>query len=130
MKKYRFAATTAVALTVAMTASVAQAGVTGKDESMIKLATHAGCLTCHSIDGKPHEASDDKPVGPAWRDVANKYRGQKDAADKLTQTVQRGSNPYEKHWKETSGLAMPPNAVAISEADTRKLVGWILSLDK
>ena len=41
-----------------------------------------------------------------------------------------GSNPYESHWKgKVSGLAMPPNKVAITEPDARKLVNWILSLD-
>jgi cytochrome c551/c552 len=70
------------------------------------------------------------PIGPAWREVAGKYAGQKDAAKTLTHVVQTGSNPYESHWKgKVSGLAMPPNKVAISEADTKKLVGWILALD-
>ena len=51
------------------------------------------------------------------------------AADTLAKTVQAGSNPYESHWKgKVSGLAMPPNKVAISEADTKKLVAWILKL--
>ena len=41
-----------------------------------------------------------------------------------------GSNPYESHWKgKVSGLAMPPNAVAIKEPDAKQLVQWILSLD-
>ena len=41
----------------------------------------------------------------------------------LTATVLAGSNPYESHWKgKVSGLAMPPNAVAISQADASKLV--------
>ena len=42
----------------------------------------------------------------------------------------KGSNPYDSHWKDkAAGLAMPPNAVAINEADANKLVGWILSMD-
>ena len=41
----------------------------------------------------------------------------------------KGSNPYDSHWKgKASGLAMPPNAVAIKEADARDLVKWILAL--
>ena len=49
---------------------------------------------------------------------------------KLTQTVMAGSNPYKSHWKDkVSGLAMPPNAVAIKAADARALVKWILALD-
>ncbi|MDE2454564.1 MAG: cytochrome C552, partial [Burkholderiales bacterium] len=63
-------------------------------------------------------------------DVAAKYRGQADAVNTLTLTVMRGSNPYESHWKgKVSGLAMPPNAVAITEPDARKLVSWILALE-
>jgi cytochrome c len=61
--------------------------------------------------------------------VAAKYRAEKGAADRLTQTVLKGSNPYESHWKgQASGLAMPPNAVAIKEADAKDLVRWILQL--
>ena len=58
------------------------------------------------------------------------YNSGKSAATKLTHTVMTGSNPYESHWKgKVSGLAMPPNAVAIKEADAKQLVKWILSLD-
>jgi cytochrome c len=42
-----------------------------------------------------------------------------------------GTSPYNRHWKaESSGIAMPPNGVAISEADAAKLVDWILGLQK
>jgi len=69
-------------------------------------------------------------IGPSWREVSAKYKGQKDAQAKLTHAVLTGSNPYDSHWKgKVSGLAMPPNAVAIKEADAKKLVGWILTLD-
>jgi len=42
----------------------------------------------------------------------------------------RGRYAYESHWKgKVSGLAMPPNAVVIKQAEARQLVKWILSLD-
>ena len=97
---------------------------------MVKLATNSGCMTCHQIEpgGKGPEGL--PPIGPAWKDVAVKYKGQSSAAKQLTATVMVGSNPYESHWKgKASGLAMPPNKVAISEADAGKLVKWILSLN-
>lgn len=100
------------------------------DEAMVKLATNSGCMTCHQIEpgGKGPEGL--PPIGPAWKDVAVKYKGQSGAAKQLTATVMAGSNPYESHWKgKASGLAMPPNKVAISEADAGKLVKWILSLN-
>jgi cytochrome c len=69
------------------------------------------------------------PVGPAWRDVAAKYKGQKGAQAELVHIVLTGSSPYDSHWKgKVSGLAMPPNKVAISEPDAKKLVSWILAL--
>ena len=67
--------------------------------------------------------------GPAWKDVAKKYKGDKTAQAKLTKEVMAGTNLYDSHWKgKVSGVAMPPNAVAIKEADAKKLVTWILSL--
>ena len=52
------------------------------------------------------------------------------AQKQLTATVLAGSNPYESHWKgKVSGLAMPPNKVAITEADAGKLVSWILAME-
>lgn len=101
-----------------------------KDDSMLALARTSGCLTCHQVEpgGKGPEGL--APIGPAWRDVAAKYKGQKDAMTKLTHTVLEGSSPYASHWKgKVSGLAMPPNEVAIKEADAKKLVSWILALD-
>jgi cytochrome c len=105
------------------------ASAAGNDEAMTQMALNAGCLTCHQIEPGGKGPDGLPPIGPAWRDVAAKYRGQKGAADALTLTVMKGSNPYESHWKgKVSGLAMPPNAVAIKEADAKKLVGWILAL--
>jgi cytochrome c len=102
----------------------------GKDDAMLKLANNAGCLTCHHIDPGGKGPDGLAPIGPAWREVSLKYKGQKDAVAKLTHTVMTGSNPYESHWKgKVSGLAMPPNAVAIKETDAKKLVQWIVGLE-
>jgi cytochrome c len=99
------------------------------DDPMLKLANQSGCMTCHHIDAGAKGPNGLAPNGPAWREVAAKYTGQKDALAQLTATVMKGSNPYDSHWKgKASGLAMPPNAVAINEADAKKLVSWILAL--
>ena len=119
---------TALLSVLAMTALTAQAA--GNADGMLKLATNAGCMTCHQIEPGGKGPDGLAPIGPAWKDVSAKYKAQKDAADKLTKTVMAGSNPYESHWKgKVSGLAMPPNAVAIKEADAKQLVKWILTLD-
>ncbi len=99
------------------------------DAELLQLAAKSGCMTCHHIEPGATGPDGLAPIGPAWRDVAAKYRGDKTALAQLTATVQAGSNPYASHWKgKVSGLAMPPNQVAISEADTRLLVQWILAL--
>jgi len=113
---------------LSLTAGSAFAADAATDAAMLKLAGNSGCTVCHSVE--PSTKAGEKPVGPAWRDVAARYAGNKDAQKTLTQTVMKGSNPYDSHWKgKAAGLAMPPNAVAINEADAGKLVSWILSLN-
>jgi cytochrome c len=100
------------------------------DAAMLKLAATSGCMTCHHVDPGAKGPDGLPPIAPAWRDVAEQYRGKRGALDQLTTTVMTGSNPYASHWKgKVSGLAMPPNAVAIKEAEARALVGWILALE-
>lgn len=112
-----------------LTGMAAAAPARAADADMQRLASNSGCLTCHHIDPGGKGPDGMAPIGPAWKSVAERYRGQKDAAATLTRTVMSGSNPYDSHWKgKVSGLAMPPNAVAIKEADARKLVDWILAM--
>ncbi|MEI8171631.1 MAG: c-type cytochrome [Rhodoferax sp.] len=97
------------------------------DEKAKKMANNAGCFTCHTLKHQDSK-NGSKPVGPAWEDVAIQYKGKPGATEFLTHIVLEGSNPYASHWKnKAAGIAMPPNAVAISEADARQLVFWILS---
>lgn len=121
-------AQTLSALVLALTASVACAQQDEVAEQAKKTAAGAGCFTCHTVS---HQDSKDGklPIGPAWQDVAKQYAGKPGAAEFLTRVVLEGSNPYSSHWKgKAAGIAMPPNAVAISESDARKVVYWILSL--
>ena len=110
--------------------ATAQAASDPADPAMLKLASRSGCLTCHHVEPAPANPDGALPIGPAWGDVAIHYRGVAGADEQLTRTVLTGSNPYASHWKgKANGLAMPPNAVAITEPDARKLVAWILGLD-
>ncbi len=122
-------ARTRSALALAAAAALATPALAANDDAMLKMASNSGCLTCHPIDPGAKGPDGMAPIGPAWREVAAKYKGQKDAEATLTRTVLAGSNPYESHWKgKVSGLAMPPNKVVLNEADAKKLVHWILSL--
>ena len=80
-----------------------------------ELAQKSGCLACHSVDNKI--------VGPAYKDIAAKYKDDAGAVDRLTQKVLEGGGGV---WGEAP---MPPN-VLVSKENARKLVEWILSLDK
>lgn len=118
-------------LCATLAASTAALADPRQDEAMIKLAAQSGCTTCHGIDEAKPGPDGLAPVGPTWTDVAALYAGKPGAADFLTRIVLEGSNPYSSHWKgKVSGLAMPPNAVAITEANARALVAWILALKK
>lgn len=81
---------------------------------MPPLAKANGCVACHAIDHKV--------MGPAWMDVAKKYKGDKKAADKLVAKVKSGGSGV---W---GPMAMPPQAA--KEADVKELVKFILALAK
>jgi cytochrome c len=113
---------------IALSFSAATIAQQVSDDAAKNTAAKAGCFTCHTIS---HQVSKDGilPIGPAWQDVAAQYRAKPGAADFLTRIVLEGSNPYSSHWKnKAAGIAMPPNAVAITESDARQVVYWILSL--
>jgi cytochrome c len=77
------------------------------------LAKAKNCMACHAIQTKL--------VGPAYKDVAAKYAGQKGAEDKLVAKVMKGGSGV---W---GAVPMPANP-QVSEAEARTLVRWILSL--
>jgi cytochrome c len=75
------------------------------------LAKKHNCLACHQTDKKL--------VGPAYKDVAKKYKGQKNAAAMLAEKVKKGSQGV---W---GPVPMPPNP-SVPDGDVKKLVDWIL----
>ncbi len=116
-------------LRVAALALFATSASAAVDDDIKSLASKSGCLTCHSIESGAPGPNGMAPIGPAWQDVAKMYQGKPGADVFLTRVVLEGSNPYGSHWKDkVSGLAMPPNKVAIKEVDAKKLVKWILTL--
>jgi len=78
----------------------------------LALANAKNCTSCHAIDKKI--------VGPAYRDVANKYRGDRTAPARLVTKVMQGGGGV---W----GVVKMPSNPQISEADAKKLVTWVLS---
>ncbi|MBI3283601.1 MAG: c-type cytochrome [Burkholderiales bacterium] len=77
------------------------------------LAKAKNCMACHSVDNKV--------VGPAYKEVAKKYAGDKTAENKLVQKVMKGGSGT---W---GAIPMPANP-QVSEAEAHTLVKWVLSL--
>lgn len=125
---------TALRISLSLAAALATGPVLADakaDEAARQLATRSGCFICHAIELDAKGPEGLKPVGPPWKAVAARYKGDKEAQKNLTTAVMGGTSLYNRHWKdESSGVAMPPNGVAISEADAAKLVAWILGLAK
>jgi cytochrome c len=76
-------------------------------------AQKKNCMACHAVDKKV--------LGPAFKDIAAKYAGQKDAADKLAEKVVKGGTGV---W---GNIPMPANP-QVTDAEAKQLVGWILTL--
>ncbi len=91
---------------------VAGAMLAGSAAASEALAKKHNCLACHDVA--------QKKVGPAYKDVAAKYKADKGAADKLAAKVKAGGSGV---W---GAVPMPPNA-AVPDADIKALVTWILT---
>lgn len=80
-----------------------------------ELAQKRVCLSCHGVDKRTGFPA------PSYKEVAAKYAGQKDAADKLVVKVQQGGTGA---W---GVMTMPANP-QVTDAEARQLVNWILSV--
>mgnify|MGYP003579412718 CR=1 FL=1 len=86
--------------------------ISGAASASPELAKSKNCMACHAVD--------QKMVGPAYKEVAKRYAGQKGAEEQLVQKVLKGSKGA---WGQ---IPMPPNA-NVSEAEAKTLVKWVLS---
>lgn len=78
-----------------------------------ELAKKYACLACHAVDKKL--------VGPSYKEVAAKYKGDKKAEAMLIEKVKKGGMGV---W---GPIPMPPNA-AVKDEDVKTLVKWVLAL--
>jgi cytochrome c len=93
--------------------AVACAAIAGPASAQLDLAQKKNCTACHALDKKL--------VGPAYKDVAAKYAGQKDAADKLAEKIQKGGSGV---W---GPVPMPANP-QVSAAEAKQLAAWVLTV--
>ena len=78
----------------------------------LELAQKNACTACHALDKKL--------VGPAYKDVAAKYKGDAKAEAMLAEKVKKGSVGV---WGQ---VPMPPNA-GVKDEEAKALVKWILA---
>ena len=90
-------------IAIAAVVSIALAGA-GAANAQEALAKSSGCMNCHAVDTKK--------AGPAFKEIAAKYKGKADAEATLTAKLMKG----EGH-----------PAVKVSDADAKGLVKWVLS---
>lgn len=78
-----------------------------------KLIEASDCKACHSVDKKS--------IGPAYREVSAKYKGDNSAVERLTKKVIAGGGGV---WGETAMAAHPQ----LSTADASEMVKYILNV--
>jgi cytochrome c len=100
-------------IALAGTALLAAGAAQAQDASA--LLQKSGCTACHS--------NDKKVIGPAYNEVAAKYKGDAKAAAMLAEKVKKGGVGA---WGQ---IPMPPNA-AVSDADIKTMISYILTLKK
>jgi len=108
-------ASDSTATTPATTTAPATAASAAADTAGLALIKKNDCLTCHKVD--------QKVVGPAYQDVANKYTSSPAVIDTLANKVIKGGSG---NW---GSIAMSPHP-ALSETDAQEMIKYILSLKK
>ena len=79
-----------------------------------QLHLKGGCVACHTADKKL--------VGPAYKDIAAKYKGRADAVPYPSQRVRKGGPG---NWGSTP--MAPTDVKKLSDAELKTLVTWILA---
>jgi len=99
---------------LAAAAAIFAAGAHAADaQNAEALAKASGCFACHTLDRKL--------VGPSYKEIADKYRKDKNAEASLIKKVKEGGKGV---WGD---IPMMPNA-HLKDEDIKTLVQWILSI--
>lgn len=99
-------------MTVAAAGSLMLAGTVAAADAAEALAQKSGCLACHSVS--------QKVLGPSYKDVAAKYKGDKTAEAKLIEKVKKGGSGT---W---GPIPMPANSPQVKDEDIKTIVVWVL----
>ena len=114
MKTKRFVPTFRAVMSLAACMFATSAANAATDTTQAaELAQKSGCMACHSMDKKV--------IGPAFKDVSKKYKGNTDAEAMLAKKIKDGSSGV---W---GPIPMPPNGPKVSDTDIKTLAAWILA---
>ena len=102
--------------TLAPLVAVLAIGVSAPSSASEAIVKKARCVACHAVDAKR--------VGPAYKEVAAKYAGQKDAVAQLAERIQKGSVPGKGNW---GAIPMPANP-QVNADEAKQLATWVLSV--
>ena len=97
---------------VAVAAGWSGAGWAASGPAGLEIAKQNACLGCHTVDRKL--------VGPAFRDIASKYKGDGQAQGRLEKKVRDGGSGV---W----GVIPMPSHPRMSDADIHTVVAWVLA---
>lgn len=100
-------------IALAVSALLMSAGAQAMDAAAAKaLASKSACLACHAVDKKM--------VGPSYKDVAAKHKGQADALEKVAARIKSGG----------SGIYGPvpmPAQPNLKDDELKLLAAWVLA---
>lgn len=97
-----------VAILIALTASLGAVPA----HASLELATKSKCIACHDVEKKK--------MGPTFKEISAKYKGQSGADAMLTTSIEKG---VKGKWGK-----VPMPAQKVTPADAQALSKWILSL--
>jgi cytochrome c len=80
-------------------------------------AANAKCGACHDVDKKK--------MGPSYKDISMKYKGDADAAGKIAASITKGGK-----FGWNTPMAMPPKGMGASDADIKAMAEYIAGLAK
>lgn len=87
---------------------------TASAEDAVEIGKKKGCMACHQVDKKV--------VGPAWKDIGAKYKGDAKAKETLVNSINGGSKG------KYGSVPMPAQKGKLSDAEMDTVVSYILSL--
>jgi cytochrome c len=116
---FKVSCATLVSMTGLLVSLSGPAAAAANEDTAKALARQNNCFTCHAIDKKKD--------GPSWKEVADKYRSNADAANRLVQHLTSGEKAKFPDGHEEAHKIIKTTP-ANDEAQIRNLVQWLLSL--